>query len=569
MMTMKPHLVALLLIARVWGKEELGNDDLTISQDCSSGTFTESNFDLPAGVVIASLSAKLQTNYASTLKVDHLPSMAGLSFCQVKVYLNHEGSDDRSLVEVWLPSTRQDWNGRFQATGGAGFATGMFDAYLGPALKQGYATASTDGGHDGTHVDDLSWALKSDSTIDWNLLHNFATRSLEEQVIVGKSVTEQYYGERPHHSYWNGCSTGGRQGYALAQRYPHLLDGILAAAPSISTTQFAMGTFWPQVVMKEAGLWMSDCEFDFFRQKAMEDCDMLDGVSDGIITDPEVCDFDPLHVVGKKLYCDGKEGKVTHTMADIVRKIEQGPSIWHGFPVGTSMQYVAATTISPEKKRLPVPFSISSKFMQLLLRKDPTLNVTQLSIGEYMALWAQAGNEYSWLLDADEPDLRSFNASGAKLLTWHGINDPVIPYHHTVQYRKRVELMMGGARNVDSFYRVFLAPGVEHCNGGIGPMPQDPLGALVDWVEKGEAPETLEASTMNTEGDIVTRDLCAWPGKLKYMGIGDAKRASSWSCVGGTERTEMEAEQAYGRAEEILDGLKDRLEGLGLGLSIG
>ena len=152
------------------------------------------------------------------------------------------------------------------------------------------------------------------------------------------------------------------------------------------------------------------------------------------------------------------------------------------------------------------------------------------------------------------------------------INDPIIPYQNTVRYRERVESVMGGAHNVDAFYRLFLAPGVEHCSGGAGPIPRDPLAALVDWVENGQAPETLEASAVDAEGDLVSRDLCAWPGKLKYVGISDPKRASSWDCVGGTERPEVEyesAENAYGRAEEILGGLKDKLQGLGLGLSIG
>ncbi|KAF2679769.1 tannase-domain-containing protein [Lentithecium fluviatile CBS 122367] len=471
-----------------------------------------------------------------------VPSFNDLFFCQVKIYLNHDGSDDKTLVEVWLPPNEKLWNGRFQATGGGGFATGIFDTALAPALSQGYAASSTDGGH-GTQYTDLSWSLNPDGTVNWDLLHNFATRSLAEQITVGKSIAEQYYGKKPHHSYWNGCSQGGRQGYVVAQKYPHLVDGILAAAPAISLTHLAMGEFWPQLVMKEAGIWMSSCELDFFLQKAIESCDMLDGVSDGIITDPDVCDFDPLHMIGKTFYCDGKEGEITQAMADVVRRIEEGPhtpfkrKIWHGLPLGTSTHFLAATTTSTEGMRAPVPIPISSNYMQSLLLRDPSFNVTKLTYGDYMSLWAQSSYEYGWLLDADEPNLRNFQESGGKLLTWHGINDGVIPYHNTVRYRERVEMVMGGAQKVDSFYRLFLAPGVGHCNGGPGPVPQDPLGALVDWVEKGEAPETLEASTVNAQGDLVSRDLCAWPGKLKYMGIGDAKRASSWSCVGGTKQS--------------------------------
>jgi hypothetical protein len=576
-MIAKVLLTFLCTVAGVVGREETADSGNTVlPPQCDASTFQYPKLD--PGVTITSLTAEPRSNYSTTGIPGQIPSIDDLSFCQVKVYLNHDGSDDRTLVEVWLPPNREDWNGRFQATGGGGFATGLFDFMLGPAIEKGYAASSTDGGHDGTKMDDLSWVLKADGTLNWGLLHNFATRSLAEQIIVGKSITEQFYGQKPHHSYWNGCSQGGRQGYMIAQKYPDLLDGILANAPAIGLSHLAMGDFWPQLVMKEAGLWMSDCEFDFFRQKAMEDCDMIDGVSDGIITDPEVCDFDPLHVVGKTFYCDGKEGEVTPAMAGIVQKIEEGArtpfkkQIWHGLPVGTSSHALARITTSSEGVRMPIPFFVSSKFIQLLLMKDPSFNVTKLTREDYMSLWAQASYDYGWLLNADEPDLKSFQESGAKLLTYHGINDYLIPHQNTVQYRKRVEMIMGGAQNVDSFYRLFLAPGVEHCNGGAGPVPRDPLAALVDWVENGEAPEILEASTISAEGDLVSRDLCAWPAKPKYMGIGDATRASSWSCVGGTERPEAEfasAEEASGRAGEILDGLKDKLEGLGLGLRIG
>ena len=133
------------------------------------------------------------------------------------------------------------------------------------------------------------------------------------------------------------------------------------------------------------------------------------------------------------------------------------------------------------------------------------------------------------MLDADEPNLTHLQSSGTKLLTWHGTSDPLIPYQSTVQYRKRVEMSMGGAHEVDKFYRLFLAPGVEHCAYGNGPVPVDPLSALVNWVESEQPPETIEAETVTYEGDRVSRDLCAWPGVTRYMGIGDAKRASSWS----------------------------------------
>ncbi|KAF9729929.1 tannase and feruloyl esterase [Paraphaeosphaeria minitans] len=433
-------LLWLATLGAVKGEEEAKPENVpSFVPVCETNTFSPPS--LGVGITKFSIEAEIQRKYSTHGGEHRIPDIVRLDFCQVKVHLNHEGTNDDVLVEVWLPLSRDDWNGRFQGTGGVGMATGMFGGALGPAVKGGYAASSTDGDHPIEEANDSTWVLKDGGTVDWNLLTNFATRSLAESVVVGKSITEQFYKEKPKYSYWNGCSQGGRQGYVLAQQYPHLLDGILANAPAISLTHLVMAELWPQLVMKEEGVWMSTCEFNYFRQKAMESCDMIDG------------------------------------------------------------------------------------------------------------------------------------ASGTKLLTWHGVNDPAIPHQSTVQYRKRVELLMGGANEVDKFYRLFLAPGVEHCAGGNGPVPIDPLAALIEWVEDGMPPETLEAETTTYDGDRVTRELCAWPGVARYMGIADPKRASSWTCHGATERPEddwaEEDNSRSSRAGQILDELKDRLEGLGMGFTIG
>ncbi|ORY10115.1 Tannase/feruloyl esterase, partial [Clohesyomyces aquaticus] len=461
-----------------------------------------------------------------------------LNYCDVKVRLNHPGAADDVLVEVVLPLSRDGWNGRFQAQGGGGFATGLFDLMFGKALQTGYAAASTDGGHDGLkNMVDLSWALKDDysKTINWPLLQNFATRSLPDLVHVGKSITAQYYGEKPHHSYWNGCSQGGRQGLVMAQKYPGMLDGILAEAPAASLTHLLMAGFWPQIVMKEKGLWLSNCELDYFGQKAMEVCDIRDGFRDNVINDPEECVFDERELVEDKIECDGTEVEITYEMARVVRMIRQGPNtlvagtIWHGVPQGVDYKPWANISISAEGRR-GSPWGIAASFIKNLLLKDPSFSLSSLNRTEYLELWTQASVEYGWILDGDNPDLSAFRAVGGKLLSWHGMSDQIIPYANAIQYRNRVEMEMGGPKATNEFYRLFLAPGVKHCMGGSGPVPTDPLAQLVDWVEKGEAPETLEASMMNEEYDLVTRDVCLYPKKAKYMGVSDPKRASSWSC---------------------------------------
>ncbi|KAF2124041.1 tannase-domain-containing protein [Dothidotthia symphoricarpi CBS 119687] len=577
------------------------------SPRCDSSAFSKP--DLGSHIEILSFSAVHQSNYTSVRGSPILPALNELSFCQVQVYLTHKGTNDKVLVEVWLPSTHDNWNGRFQATGGAGFATGMFSAQLGVAVQNGWAAVSTDGGHDPdlAKTGDASWALNEDRSIDWNLFNNFATRSVVEQIAVGKNITEQYFGKKPHHSYWNGCSTGGRQGYAIAQRYPHLVDGILANAPAISFAHFVTGEFHPQITMKLLDTYMSKCELEYFRWQAIERCDMLDGVRDGMLEDPEACDFDPNGLVGDTIECDGAEVQITKSMAQLVIEIQKGfpasgPRVWQGLAPGVPMDALAGISVSSEGVRSQRPFPISSSWLKNFLLRDESFNLSSLEMPQFVELFAQASYEYGAILNADNPDLSALQMSDTKLLTWHGLNDQLIPFQNTVAYRKRVEGAMGGAQAVDDYYRLFLVPGVQHCGGGDGPVPTDPLAALITWVEDGQPPETLDAETTTEYGETITRELCAWPAKSKYMGIGDAKRASSWSCEGGTERLEdldldKRDEQVQflgmqmqpqkpgyrlrkdddnndnvedgGRTGQVLAGLKDRLEGLDLGLMIG
>ncbi|OAL52499.1 tannase and feruloyl esterase [Pyrenochaeta sp. DS3sAY3a] len=577
-----------LLTLSLQASAALGSQQSERTPRCGSEHFQIPETD--PGVKILSIEAKVQENYSTSSSDPQGPLLGNLNFCQVKVYLTHQSPDhvsatnsdpnDKVLVEVWLPLTREEWNGRFQATGGGGYVTGAFAALLEPAIRGGWAATSTDGGHSAERaaVVDASWMLNKDKSLNWNLIHNFASRSLVDQIRIGKSITEQYFKQKPHHSYWNGCSTGGRQGYAIAQRYPGLVDGILANAPAISFSQLVTAEFWPQLRMKMLDTYMSNCELEHYRARTIQKCDSFDGVFDGILEDPEECDFDAHTLVAENdsFECEGETVKFTTEMAQLMIDIHNGPRtqkgalLYPGLAYGVPMTSLANITISASGLRAQNPFPISASWLKNVLLKDPAADLSLLDMDSYMELFGQAGYELGGLLNTDSPDLSALRDSGTKLLTWHGTYDPLIPYQNTVAYRRRVEGVMGGANEVDKYYRLFLAPGVGHCGRGLGPSPRDPLSSLVDWVETDYTPETLEAETIDHEGHLVTRDLCVWPGQSKYMGIGDAKRASSWSCVDGTERAAPIASDAGpGRAQRILGNLADRLEGLGLGLKIG
>jgi hypothetical protein len=598
------------------------NDRVAPLPNCASETFDIAR--LHSGIKILSVSAEPKHNFTSISGGPGFPSFDSLDFCRVQVRLTHlsknelhggdDNPEDEVLVEAWLPLSRRDWNARLQATGGAGFATGMFGAHLGAAVKDGWAAVSTDGGHEAdlSKLSDASWTLEHDSRLrtgkpDWGLLHNFASRSLVDQIKIGKTIVEHYYGMQPRYSYWNGCSTGGRQGYAIAQKYPHLLDGILANAPAIGFVDLLMGTFWPQLAMEKHKTFLSPCELELFRLLAIDLCDMNDGVEDGVLEDPAACNFIAKDHVGETFMCEGVEVTITEAMAKVINEIHDGPGAgWIGptFPGlawGVPMSALANITVGEDGVPSMNPFRISASFIHHMLHKNSqTVDARKLvkSIAEYHTYWISAQSEYGGLLNHNDPDLSGLQASGAKLLTWHGINDQVVPYQNTVNYRKKVEAVMGGAAVVDEFYRLFLAPGVKHCSGGTGPVPKDPLDALVRWVEYDEPPEILEAGILDLNGELATRELCAWPAKSKYMGVGDAKRASSWTCVEGTSRpsesvfqdesyeyegmqqphhvakqpeahlANSEHESDNGRVGNILGGLKGRMEGLGMGLRV-
>ncbi|KAK7189610.1 feruloyl esterase b [Paraphaeosphaeria sporulosa] len=540
-----------LLLLQIWATVGAATIDNAKTLPCEPSSFTD---PIVPGARVISITAEEKRNFDIPAVPGLLEPVSDLNFCDVQIYLTHPGANDEVLVKTWLPITRDLWNARFQATGGGGWATGMLDLALGPAIASGYAASSTDGGHP---VDYFSadWTLNQDKSINWDLLQNFGTRSLADQIYVGKSLTEQYYGQQPRYSYWNGCSQGGRQGYAVAQRYPELLDGVLAAAPALRFPALTMSFLWPNLVMKVSGTVVSNCEFNWFASKALEECDILDGAKDGVIGDPDTCTFDPRRLVGEKLECSGVEIEVTEAMAEVVRRVHEGPSTPFGenvFPsltYGTSLATFVNATANPDGSRTLNDPGLDVFARTILLRKSDNFNVSELTSTEFWSLWVQTNENYGWIMDSDNPDMSAFRDAGGKLLSWHGTNDDIIPSKTTVNYRQRVERELGGAKAVDEFFRLFLAPGVKHCAFGNGAVPKDPLETLRNWVEKYEAPDTLEAETKNKDDEVVTRNLCRYPRKLRYLGLGDVNKASSWTCEGGDKKEELRGERKTFRDE--------------------
>ncbi|MBB5773990.1 tannase/feruloyl esterase family alpha/beta hydrolase [Nonomuraea jabiensis] len=502
-------------------------------------TCSSVSVNAPAGTAVESVTTV--SKEAGTLSIPPVPPFTEVTeipnvpaHCEVTVTITHPGVGDHAKVQVWLPET--GWSSRFQALGGSAFAAGDYGAGLAGAIKSGYAAATTDAGV-GTYLD-TAWGLNSAGEVNRELLKNFADRSQHEMALIGKQVVNEVYGRPVSYSYWNGCSTGGRQGYMEAQRHPGDFDGILATAPAINWDEFEVATLWPQVVMNQENTFPAPCEFKAFTQAAVKACDPLDGVKDGVIGDPATCTFDPRRLIGTKLECDGAQETITAADAAVVAKIWDGPrtpsgrKLWSGVPIGADFD-LAGTQPGADGNRVGAPFPVPAAWVATWLKRQPAYDLSTITYAEFAKLFAQSQAEYDTVIGTDDPDLSAFHRAGGKLLTWHGQADQLIPAQGTVDYRERVEQLMGGSGRVDDFYRLFLAPGVAHCAGptSTGPVPTDALGALTAWVEQGKTPQTLSAAMTDSSGRTVTRELCRYPLVSRYSGHGDPADAGSHSCA--------------------------------------
>lgn len=519
--------------AAIYALVDRSDDSATTASNANAFNCNAFQIPAPAGATVESLTATAVP--AGTFQVPGNPPLGGYpvpdvpAHCEVTVTLTHPGANDHAKVQVWLPES--GWNGRFQAVGGAAYAAGNIGS-VATGVKQGYATATTDAGVDSSGLD-TSWGLDASGRINSALLENFSSRSVHELAVVGKQVVNEVYGHGAAYAYWNGCSTGGRQGYMEAQKYPADFNGINAAAPAINWNQFEVATLWPQVVMNEAHTYPTACEFNAFNQAAVKECDALDGVADGLISDPSHCNFDPRRLIGTKVACDGKEYTISEADAEVVRKIWDGPrdgsgkQLWSGLPIGADFSALTASTTGADGVTTGVPFTVPAQWVATFVEKQPKFDLAHLTSAQFEQIFQQARTEYDSIIGTSDPDLSAFRAAGGKLITWQGDADQLIPTGGTVDYRNRVDAKLGGTAKVDDFYRVFLAPGVAHC----ALTGSNDLTALTAWVEHGQAPDVLRADLTTATGQTVSRDICRLPFVSRYNGDGDPTSPASFRCV--------------------------------------
>ena len=237
--------------------------------------------------------------------------------CRVVATTTHPPAGDK--VKIWIAIPTANWNGRFLGNGGGGFVGGSA-AGVNQGVAAGFAAGSTDAGHDGGNA---NFALDANGRLNWQAIRDFAHVGIHEMTVTGKALTQAMYGVAPRYSYFNGCSTGGRQGLMEAQRYPQDYNGIAAAAPAINWTKLMMQSIWGSMLENTASNPIASCKLAAATTAAITACDSLDGVKDGVIEDPKRCTYDPKALIGTSA---GDCGAFTEADADIIRKLWQGPT---------------------------------------------------------------------------------------------------------------------------------------------------------------------------------------------------------------------------------------------------
>jgi len=427
-------------------------------------------------------------------------------------------------MELWLPAP-DAWNGKFEALGNGGWAgtipTGSpkptpLPRNLSYALQEGYATAGTDTGHKGA---DAAFAPGNPEKLE-----DFADRAVHEMTVQAKAIIAAFYGAGPKLSYWNGCSTGGRQGLMEAQRYPDDFDGIVAGAPANYWTHLMAAIIWSAQANHEGqpGNLTSD-KMTLLHDAVLRACDALDGVKDGVLEDPSRCKFDP-----QVLLCKEGDGPdcLTDAQVKTAREMYSGPidprtgqQIYPGLAPGSELGW------DPVKGLQPLP--IAESYYQYLVFGNPNWDYRKLNFDTDIALTDKLDHG---LINATNPDLSAFFKHGGKLLQFHGWNDQEISPFNSVNYYKRVQARLGNLMKLPDSYRLFMVPGLMHCSGGPGANQFYPMAVLERWRELNIAPDRIIAEHVMGSAVDNTRPLCPYPEVAVYRGSGSIHDAGNFSC---------------------------------------
>ena len=467
------------------------------------------------------------------------PTMHDLPpFCRVTGVFR-PSTDSNIKFEIWLPV--KEWNQRLLGVGNGGFAGSIDYRELAGNLSRGFATAGSDAGHQ-AEAEDASWAFGHPEKIKdfgWRAVHMTAERS--------KDVLAAYYGKPAAKSYFDSCSDGGREALMEAQRFPSDYDGILAGAPANNWTRLLGGGIdVAEVTNGDPRAYISSMKLPAIERASLAACDAADGVQDGFINDPGKCRFDPavlLCTSGDSLDC------LTQPQVNALKKYyaggedKQGQSILGGYTMGDEVSW--KDWVVGHGPGAGDGLQYVQNYFRYMVTGDPKWNILTADAGNSLQ---QAVSKTASDLNATNPDLKEFSARGGKLILYHGWNDPAISPWNSIAYYQSVQATMGSAK-AESFVRLYMVPGMEHCAGGPGPAAFGQLGipttgepkfgifdALVGWVEKDVPAKTIvatkySAGTKSEMKAVMTRPLCPYPAVAKYKGSGDTNEAANFACT--------------------------------------
>jgi feruloyl esterase len=431
-------------------------------------------------------------------------------FCRVIATLK-PSTDSEIVMEVWLP---ENWNKKFEFVGGGGWAGVISYGALAQALQEGYATASTDTGHIGGTA---NFAVGHPEK-----LVDFAYRAVHESTLKAKALLTVFYDSAPRYSYWNGCSTGGRQGLMEAQRYPDDFDAIVAGAPANYQSHlhtWDLGVAVP--VLKDPAAAVSKAKVTALNKAVLGACDAKDGVKDGFLNDPRSCKFDPATLLCK---AGDSDNCLTAPQLEAVKrmyspaKTNSGQIVFPGKEFGSESTWTAIAGDKPAPASLSLGSFLvaydSENWDWRSFDLDRDLKVVDEKLGS--------------IVNAINPDLSAFKARGGKLILYHGWNDTGISPGNTVNYYNSVLTKMGAKQ--DNWMRLFMIPGMGHCRGGAGPNQVNYMAALERWRESGIAPDQMPAYHVSNNRVDMARPLCPYPQIAQYKGVGSTNDAANFVC---------------------------------------